>query len=104
MDLRAELDLRLKMLLFYHFQFNPVMPSVYALGTYSRHLGVYVEPLTLVCMHEGQQKGGITHVQFSPDGTKLLAGGRKDKEILVWDLRNPGKGCSLMTSRNGLGA
>ena len=67
------------------------MPSVFALGTYSRHLGVYLEPLKLVCMHEGQQKGGITHVQFTPDGTKLLAGGRKDKEILVWDLRNPGK-------------
>jgi len=52
-------------------------------------------------MHEGQQKGGITHVQFTPDGTKLLAGGRKDKEILVWDLRNPGKSLTLLLMMSG---
>jgi WD40 repeat protein len=67
------------------------MPTVFALGTYSRNLGVYLDPLNLLCLHEAQQKGGITHVQFTPDGSKLLAGGRKDKEILVWDLRNPGE-------------
>lgn len=27
---------------------------------------------------------------FSPDGTKLFTGGRKDPEIICWDLRNPG--------------
>ena len=34
--------------------------------------------------------GGITQIEFSPDGTKLFAGGRKDDEILIWDMRNPG--------------
>lgn len=70
---------------------NPNMDKVYALASYSRSLGVYLEPnATLLCLLNGQ-KGGITHVQFSPDGTKLLAGGRKDSEILMWDLRKPGE-------------
>ena len=71
--------------------FNPSLPTVFALATFSRHLGVYLDPLNLLCLNEAQQKGGITHVQFTPDGSKLLAGGRKDKEILVWDLRNLGE-------------
>jgi hypothetical protein len=41
------------------------MPTIFALATYSRHLGVYLDPLNLICMHEAQQKGGITHVQAS---------------------------------------
>lgn len=28
---------------------------------------------------------------FSPDGLQLYSGGRKDPEILCWDLRNPGQ-------------
>ncbi len=69
---------------------NPYLTNVYALGSFSRTLGVYLEPKAqLLCLLEGQ-KGGITHVKFSADGSKLLAGGRKDDEILVWDMRNPG--------------
>ena len=53
-------------------------------------VGVYSEPHgTLLCLLLGHQ-GGITHLQFSPDGTKLLSGGRKDSEIICWDIRNPG--------------
>merc|ERR1712029_39215 len=71
--------------------FNPAMPQVYAIGSYGRDLGVYLEPTPhTLCFLDGQ-KGGITHLQFSSDGTKLCAGGRKDDEILVWDLRNPGR-------------
>ena len=44
----------------------------------------------LLCLLEGQA-GGVTQIQFTPDGSFLLAGGRKDNEILVWDLRNPGE-------------
>merc|ERR1712223_270867 len=43
-----------------------------------------------LCYLDGQ-KGGITQIKFSHDGTKLLAGGRKDNEILIWDMRNPGQ-------------
>ena len=68
--------------------------SVYALGTFSRTVGVYLEGQTrsnnhLLCLLEGQ-KGGVTHVKFSGDGTFLLAGGRKDDAIRVWDMRSPG--------------
>ena len=74
------------------------MPSIYAVGTYSRGLAVYLEPQPHTLCYLDGQKGGITYLKFSPDGTKLLAGGRKDNEILIWDMRNPGiKGhnCSL---------
>jgi hypothetical protein len=30
--------------------FNPSLPTVFALATYSRHLGVYLDPLNLVSM------------------------------------------------------
>ena len=70
--------------------FNPAMPQVYAVGSYGKDLGVYLEPEPhTLCFLDGQ-KGGITNLQFTSDGTKLCAGGRKDDEILVWDLRNPG--------------
>ena len=68
------------------------MEEVYALGSYSRSLGVYLldQRSQLLCLLEGQ-KGGITHIKFTPDGTKLVAGGRKDHDLLVWDMRQPGE-------------
>nr|CAG4643987.1 EOG090X06W9 [Lepidurus arcticus] len=70
---------------------NPAMPSLYAAGSYLRSIGLYAEPDgTPLCLLNGQA-GGITHLCFSPDGTKLFSGGRKDSEILGWDLRNPGQ-------------
>ena len=73
------------------YKVNPAMPSIYAVGTYSRGLAVYLEPQPHTLCYLDGQKGGITYIKFSPDGTKLLAGGRKDDEILVWDMRNPGR-------------
>ncbi|XP_044735503.1 telomerase Cajal body protein 1 homolog [Chrysoperla carnea] len=35
--------------------------------------------------------GGITHLKFSPDGTCLYSGARKDNELICWDLRSPGR-------------
>lgn len=64
---------------------------MYAVGTYNRGLAIYLEPQPSTLCYLNGQKGGITHIKFSPDGTKLLAGGRKDNEILIWDMRNPGK-------------
>ena len=46
------------------------------------------------------QRGGLTHVQFTCDGGKLLAGGRKDDEILVWDMRNPGEEKKFIYSKS----
>lgn len=40
-------------------------------------VGLYYEPQgEAVFVFEGQQ-GGVTHIAFSPDGTKLFSGGRK---------------------------
>ncbi|KAK6195388.1 hypothetical protein SNE40_000832 [Patella caerulea] len=70
---------------------SPVDYSLYAAGSYSRTIALYYEPKgELACCFKGQQ-GGVTHIKFSPDGTKLYSGGRKDPEILCWDLRNPSK-------------
>jgi hypothetical protein len=62
-----------------------------AAATYSSDISVFAKPLHSECVYKKQQRGGITHIQFTPDGTKLIAGGRRDKEILVWDMRNIGK-------------
>jgi WD40 repeat protein len=83
------------------FQTHPVFPTVYALGSFSKTLGVYMEPNGVcLCLLNGQV-GGITHIKFTPDGSKILAGGRKDSEILVWDMRNPGQlYCTLNRTAN----
>nr|CAG4641725.1 EOG090X06W9 [Eurycercus lamellatus] len=69
---------------------NPALPTVYAAASYMKTIGLYSEPDgTALCVLEGH-RGGVTHVKFSPDGLVLYSGGRKDPEILCWDLRNPG--------------
>ncbi|XP_069689701.1 telomerase Cajal body protein 1 isoform X5 [Periplaneta americana] len=69
---------------------NPAMPTIYAAGSYDRSLGVYSEPNgTLLCLFLGHA-GGLTHLQFSPDGTKLISGGRRHPNMVCWDIRNPG--------------
>ncbi|XP_060070641.1 telomerase Cajal body protein 1-like [Ylistrum balloti] len=70
---------------------SPQDNGMYAAGSYSRAIAVYCEPKgEMACMFDGQQ-GGVTHLAFSPDGTKLYSGGRKDPEIICWDLRYPGR-------------
>jgi len=69
---------------------NPALPSVYAAASYMKTIGLYSEPDgTPLCVLEGH-RGGVTHLKFSPDGFFLYSGGRKDPEIICWDLRNPG--------------
>uniref|UniRef100_A0A1B8Y4R1 Telomerase Cajal body protein 1 n=1 Tax=Xenopus tropicalis TaxID=8364 RepID=A0A1B8Y4R1_XENTR len=69
--------------------FSPTQ-DIYACGSYSRSLGLYSrqEGVTLAIL-QGHQ-GGITHLGFSPDGNCVFSGGRKDPEILGWDIRYPG--------------
>ncbi|KAF4524760.1 hypothetical protein B566_EDAN016548 [Ephemera danica] len=70
---------------------NPTEQKIYAVGSYQKTLGIYGEPDgALLCLLKAHV-GGVTHIQFSPDGTKLFSGGRKDPEIFCWDLRCPGK-------------
>lgn len=77
--------------------FNPVDAKMFAVGSYSKQISLSNEPDDLVFHVLEGQKGGVTHVAFSSDGTKLFSGGRKDPEILCWDLRNLGKVLSVYT-------
>ncbi|KAM8972619.1 telomerase Cajal body protein 1 [Pelodytes ibericus] len=65
--------------------------DIYACGSYSKSLGLYSRhegvPLAVLQGHHG----GVTHLVFSPDGNCVFSGGRKDPEILCWDIRHPGK-------------
>ena len=63
---------------------NAALPSVYAASSYMKTIGLYSEPDgAALCILNGQ-RGGVTHVKFSPDGCVLYSGGRKDPEILCW--------------------
>ncbi|XP_078234622.1 telomerase Cajal body protein 1 isoform X2 [Pogona vitticeps] len=68
--------------------FSPTQP-LYACTSYLKTVGLYSraegDPLALLQGH----RGGVTHALFSPDGFHLFTGGRKDAEILCWDLRQP---------------
>ncbi|KAM3823907.1 LOW QUALITY PROTEIN: telomerase Cajal body protein 1 [Vipera latastei] len=70
--------------------FSPAQP-LYACTSYAKTVGLYSraegDPLAMLVGH----RGGITHAAFSPDGIYLFTGGRKDAEILCWDLRQPGE-------------
>lgn len=70
---------------------NPTDSQMYAAGSYLRTISLYTEPKGKQLFTLEGQIGGITHLMFSPDGLKLFSGGRKDPEILCWDLRSPGR-------------
>eukprot|EP00794_Sanderia_malayensis_P002859 gene2859-3305_t len=65
--------------------------NIYALGSFARTIGVYSErDPDFVFVLKGHV-GGITQVKFSNNGNYLYSGGRKDPQILCWDLRYPGE-------------
>uniref|UniRef100_A0A8C4S4A9 Telomerase Cajal body protein 1 n=1 Tax=Erpetoichthys calabaricus TaxID=27687 RepID=A0A8C4S4A9_ERPCA len=65
--------------------------DIYACGSYSKTVGLYSREEGIpIAVLQGHQ-GGVTHMIFAPDGNLLYTGGRKDPEILCWDLREPGK-------------
>ncbi|XP_051923954.1 telomerase Cajal body protein 1 [Hippocampus zosterae] len=71
--------------------FSPCQ-SLYACGSYARCAGLYsCQDGTLLALLPTRHRGGLTHLLFSPDGYYLYTGGRKDPEILCWDLREPGQ-------------
>ncbi|XP_041278101.1 telomerase Cajal body protein 1 [Onychostruthus taczanowskii] len=63
--------------------------SLFACGSYGRSLGLYpLEGGGAVALWP-RLPAAPTHLLFSPCGTQLYAGGRKDRHILCWDLRVP---------------
>lgn len=73
------------------FGFSPCQ-TVYACGSYSRCAGLYsCQDGSLLALLPTRHHGGLTHLLFSPDGNYLYTGGRKDPEILCWDIRELSK-------------
>ncbi|GIY32614.1 telomerase Cajal body protein 1 [Caerostris extrusa] len=72
------------------FAFTPQNRSISAIGSYGKSIGIYSEPHGELEFLLKGQRGGVTQLQFSPDGNHLYSGGRKDPEILCWDMRNLG--------------
>lgn len=70
------------------FAFSAENRNVFAAGSYSKTVGIYSETDGSLMHLLDQQKGGVTHMCFSPDGCQLYCGGRNDPEIHCWDMRN----------------
>lgn len=69
---------------------NPVLSSNYAVGSYAKTVGFYSDYSPGVeCIFECQV--AVTLLSYTPDGNFLLTAGRKDDDIICWDLRCPGK-------------
>lgn len=82
---RFVFDVDLRILLLRFFLLFCVLPT-----------GTWKNTIELVSQSDGSfrhlcklagHKGGITTMAFSGCGTRLYSGGRKDKEIICWDLR-----------------
>lgn len=57
--------------------FNPADRKMFAVASFSRQISISCEPDDYAsCVLEGQ-RGGVTHVTFSPDGNRLFSGGRR---------------------------
>ncbi|XP_057252669.1 telomerase Cajal body protein 1-like, partial [Pezoporus wallicus] len=67
---------------------SPSQP-VFACGSYGRSLGLYALEGGGALALWPRLPAAPTHLRFSPDGTRLYVGGRKDTHILCWDLRLP---------------
>ncbi|RMC22907.1 hypothetical protein DUI87_00093 [Hirundo rustica rustica] len=63
--------------------------SLFACGSYGRSLGLYPREGGGAVALWPRLPAAPTHLRFSPCGTRLYAGGRKDRHILCWDLRVP---------------
>ena len=69
---------------------NPDKSGLLAAGTYSRNIGLY-DTLSGKLLYNLQgHRGGVTQVNWGPEGCYLYSGARKDDEILCWDVRGSG--------------
>ncbi|XP_057300877.1 uncharacterized protein LOC130635537 isoform X1 [Hydractinia symbiolongicarpus] len=66
--------------------------GLFALGSFSKSIGLYSTSdnklLHILNADVDGHLGGITQVKFTDDGLYLFSGGRKDTELICWDMRN----------------
>ncbi|KAJ3625249.1 hypothetical protein MTP99_018810 [Tenebrio molitor] len=78
---------------------SQAQPGVVAIGSWKNTIELVSQSdgsFRHLCKLTGH-KGGITAMAFSLDGSRLYSGGRKDKEIICWDLRVPGRPMFCLT-------
>jgi WD40 repeat protein len=74
------------------------MSGIFAIGTYARNIGpaccskshlkgLYDERDRALLLSLSGQHGGVTQLKWAPHGRLLFSGGRKDDEIICWDVR-----------------
>jgi WD40 repeat protein len=81
--------------------FNPDCSGLYAAGSYDRSVWVYDDRSgDAVLSYENAHRGGVTQVQWCPNGRTLCSGGRRDEEIVVWDVRGSTTGPLQTFHRN----
>jgi WD40 repeat protein len=68
----------------------PACTDTYAVGCYSGQVGVYCTASDGAMLLLTGLGGGVTHITISSDGNFLFVGFRKNDELKVWDIRNPG--------------
>ena len=68
-------------------QFNPDNSGVFAAGSYSNSVGIYVENLEGCALELRNLDAGITCLRWSIDGNNLWIGGRNSSNISCWDIR-----------------
>jgi len=73
------------------FDFHPSYPDLFACGSYGKSIGLFSLNSGEFQYRLDGQSGGVTGVRFTPCGNRLMASGRKDDEILCYDIRNLGQ-------------